>query len=71
MTPTAFNPGAGELPPFLADDRSYQSGKNDSMTTSQQAPGVLYVIACGGRPAADLPQFVRHAQDWIPMPWPP
>ncbi len=30
---------------------------------SQQAPGVLYVVGCGGRPAADLPEFVRHAQD--------
>jgi phosphopantothenoylcysteine synthetase/decarboxylase len=24
---------------------------------------VLYVIACGGRPAGDLPQFVGYAQD--------
>jgi phosphopantothenoylcysteine synthetase/decarboxylase len=31
--------------------------------TSQKAPGVLYVVACGGRPAGDLPQFVRHAQE--------
>ena len=23
---------------------------------------MLYVIACGGRPAGDLPDFVRHAQ---------
>ena len=30
--------------------------------TSGLARGVLYVIACGGRPAGDLPQFVRHAQ---------
>lgn len=25
--------------------------------------GVLYVIACGGRPAADLPEFVPYTQD--------
>ena len=31
--------------------------------TSQQARGVLYIVGCGGRPASDLPQFVRHAQD--------
>jgi phosphopantothenoylcysteine synthetase/decarboxylase len=31
--------------------------------TSQQAYRVLYVVACGGRPAGDLAQFVRHAQD--------
>jgi phosphopantothenoylcysteine synthetase/decarboxylase len=28
-----------------------------------QAPSVLYVVACGGRPAVDLPHFVRYAQD--------
>jgi phosphopantothenoylcysteine synthetase/decarboxylase len=33
------------------------------MTISQQARGVLYVVACGGRPAGDLPDFVRFAQD--------
>lgn len=31
--------------------------------TSQQARGVLYVVACGGRPAGDLPSFVQYAQD--------
>jgi phosphopantothenoylcysteine synthetase/decarboxylase len=29
---------------------------------SRQARGVLYVIACGGRPAGDLAPFVEHAQ---------
>lgn len=29
---------------------------------ARQPPGVLYIIACGGRPAGDLPQFVRFAQ---------
>jgi phosphopantothenoylcysteine synthetase/decarboxylase len=29
---------------------------------TRHAPRVLYVIACGGRPAGDLPDFVRHAQ---------
>jgi hypothetical protein len=33
------------------------------MSGVDQRPPVLYVIACGGRPAADLPQFVTHAQD--------
>jgi phosphopantothenoylcysteine synthetase/decarboxylase len=34
------------------------------MTTpgQHQRPPVLYVIACGGRPAADLPAFIEHAQ---------
>lgn len=30
------------------------------MTTSQRP--VLYLIACGSRPAADLPDFIEHAQ---------
>jgi phosphopantothenoylcysteine synthetase/decarboxylase len=30
--------------------------------TQSQAPPVLYVIACGGRPAGQLPEFVRFAQ---------
>jgi phosphopantothenoylcysteine synthetase/decarboxylase len=30
---------------------------------TRQVRSVLYVVACGGRPAGDLPQFVRHAQD--------
>ena len=30
--------------------------------TSRQALPVLYVIACGGRPAGQLPDFVRFAQ---------
>lgn len=32
------------------------------MNTSQAA-NVLYIVACGGRPAGDLPDFVRHAQE--------
>ena len=28
-----------------------------------QPQGVLYVVACGGRPAGDLPEFVSYAQD--------
>ena len=24
---------------------------------------VLYIVACGGRPASDLPQFIQHAQN--------
>ncbi len=31
--------------------------------TTWQPRGVLYVVACGGRPAGDLPLFVQHAQD--------
>jgi phosphopantothenoylcysteine synthetase/decarboxylase len=31
--------------------------------TQSQAPPVLYVIACGGRPAGQLAEFVRFAQD--------
>lgn len=31
--------------------------------STMQSPSVLYIIACGGRPADDLPQFVRYAQD--------
>jgi phosphopantothenoylcysteine synthetase/decarboxylase len=30
---------------------------------STRARRVLYVVACGGRPAADLEHLVRHAQD--------
>lgn len=30
--------------------------------TPRQGPPVLYVIACGGRPAGQLPDFVRLAQ---------
>ncbi len=30
---------------------------------TRQAQNVLYVIACGGRPAGDLPGFVRYAKD--------
>ena len=32
------------------------------MTTPNARP-VLYIVACGGRPAADLPDFVTYAQD--------
>ncbi len=32
------------------------------MTAARRRP-VLYVIACGGRPAADLPAFITWAQD--------
>jgi len=34
--------------------------------TPRQAPPVLYVIACGGRPAGQLPDYVRFArgQGW-------
>lgn len=32
------------------------------MTLTQPRPVVLYVIACGGRPAGQLPEFVRFAQ---------
>src|SRR5690349_20773194 len=32
------------------------------MTSSQAGP-VLYVIACGGRPAGQLPEFVHFAQE--------
>ena len=32
------------------------------MNTSRAA-NVLYIVACGGRPAGDLPDFVRHAQE--------
>ena len=37
------------------------------MTAARRRP-VLYVIACGGRPAADLPAFITWAQDqrWDP-----
>jgi hypothetical protein len=31
--------------------------------TTRQAQNVLYIIACGGRPAGDLPGFVRYARD--------
>jgi phosphopantothenoylcysteine synthetase/decarboxylase len=34
----------------------------DPLVTSRQAPPVLYVIACGARPAGNLPEFVRFAQ---------
>ncbi len=30
---------------------------------TMRARSVLYIIACGGRPAGDLPEFVRHPQD--------
>jgi len=33
------------------------------MTTAGSARRVLYAVACGGRPAGDLPDFVRYAQD--------
>ena len=33
-----------------------------AVNTSQSA-NVLYIVACGGRPAGDLPDFVRHAQE--------
>jgi len=29
-----------------------------------QARPVLYIVACGGRPAGQLPEFVRFAQAW-------
>jgi phosphopantothenoylcysteine synthetase/decarboxylase len=34
--------------------------------TGRSGPHVLYVIACGGRPAGDLPSFAEHAcgQGW-------
>jgi len=32
------------------------------VTTTQQALGVLYIIACGSRPAGDLSQLVQFAQ---------
>ena len=31
--------------------------------TTRAAGRVLYAVACGGRPAGDLPTFVRYAQD--------
>ena len=33
------------------------------MVNARPSPRVLYIIACGGRPAGDLPRFVRYAQD--------
>jgi phosphopantothenoylcysteine synthetase/decarboxylase len=30
--------------------------------TTESTQRVLYIIACGGRPAGDLPEFVQHAQ---------
>lgn len=30
---------------------------------TRQARKVLYIVACGGRPAGDLPPLVQHAQD--------
>lgn len=37
-----------------------------SQAGARRDMAVLYVIACGGRPAAQLPEFVEHAQaeDW-------
>src|SRR5215218_2890654 len=32
------------------------------MADRDRSRRVLYVVACGGRPAGDLPAFVRHAQ---------
>jgi phosphopantothenoylcysteine synthetase/decarboxylase len=32
------------------------------MTEQAARLPVLYVVACGGRPAGDLPRFVKHAQ---------
>lgn len=32
------------------------------MSASNRHRSVLYIIACGGRPAADLPAFIEHAQ---------
>jgi Flavoprotein len=32
------------------------------MGASNRSRPVLYIIACGGRPGADLPAFVEHAQ---------
>jgi phosphopantothenoylcysteine synthetase/decarboxylase len=31
--------------------------------TTRQAQKVLYIVACGGRPAGNLPPLVQHAQD--------
>lgn len=33
------------------------------MTQARPAQRVLYTVACGGRPAGDLPPFVQYAQD--------
>jgi phosphopantothenoylcysteine synthetase/decarboxylase len=30
---------------------------------TKQARRVLYIVACGGRPAGDLPEFVQYAKD--------
>jgi hypothetical protein len=35
----------------------------DTTVITIQARSVLYIVACGGRPAGDLPEFVRYAQD--------
>src|SRR5260370_10070327 len=48
--------------------RSYRGQRTDAddrrhtLVTPSQAPPVLYVIACGGRPGGQLPDFARFAQ---------
>src|SRR6266508_4317513 len=39
------------------------SRRRRARVTDQKARRVLYVVACGGRPAGDLPAFVEEAQE--------
>jgi hypothetical protein len=42
--------------------RTHGIGRDTTVIT-MQTRSVLYIVACGGRPAGDLPEFVRYAQD--------
>ena len=53
---------AGRQPGVGRAARDGHQTSRGSMTAARRRP-VLYVIACGGRPAADLPAFITWAQD--------
>lgn len=57
--------GLGDLAGFsgdLHDPQQPLSGRGLDLVTPTQPRPVLYLIACGARPAGQLPEFIRFAQ---------